>query len=97
MAKTPCSQAIESLMYTMVCTRANIAYAVSVVSMFMSNPGKLHQDAMKRVMRYLKSTLDHGLVYGKTKQEVSEIKGYVDSDFPRDLDRRKSILGYLFM
>ena len=52
---------------------------------------------MKRVMRYLKSTLDHGLVYGKTKQEFSEIKGHVDSDFARDLDSRKSILGYLFM
>ena len=42
MADIPYSQAIGSFMYAMVCTRANIAYAVSVVSRFMSNPGKFH-------------------------------------------------------
>ena len=52
---------------------------------------------MKWVMRYLKRTLDHGLVYGKSKQEVYEVRGYVDSNFAGDLDRRNSISGYLFM
>ncbi|KAH9762289.1 hypothetical protein KPL70_000762 [Citrus sinensis] len=97
MVDIPYSQAVGSLMYAMVCTRANIAYAVSVVSRFMSNPGKLHWDAVKWVMRYLKGTLDHGLMYGKSKHEVCEVRGYVDSDFAGDLDRRKSISGYLFM
>ncbi|KAH9697399.1 hypothetical protein KPL71_023589 [Citrus sinensis] len=78
-------------------SRADIAYAVSVVSRFMSNPGKLHWDAVKWVMRYLKGTLDHSLMYGKSKHEVCEVRGYVDSDFTGDLDRRKSISGYLFM
>ena len=81
----------------MVCTRADIAYAVSVVSRFMSNPGKLHWDAVKWVMRYLKGTLDHGLMYGKSKHEVCEVRGYIDFDFAGDSDRRKSISGYLLM
>ncbi|KAH9651033.1 hypothetical protein KPL70_026595 [Citrus sinensis] len=97
MADIPYSQAVGSLMYAMVCTRADIAYAVSIVSRFMSNPGKLHWDAVKWVMRYLKGTLDYGLMYGKSKHEVCEVRGYVDSDFAGDLDRRKSISGYLFM
>lgn len=97
MAEIPYSQAVGSLMYAMVCTRADIAYAVSVVSRFMSNPGKLHWDAVKWVMRYLKGTLDHGLMYGKSKHEVCEVRGYVDSDFAGDLDIRKSISRYMFM
>ena len=48
-------------------------------------------------MRYLKGTLDHDLMYGKSKHEVCEVRGHVDSDFAGDLDIRKSILGYLFM
>ncbi|KAH9779242.1 hypothetical protein KPL71_007654 [Citrus sinensis] len=91
------SKVVGSLMYAMVCTRADIAYAVSIMSRFMSNPGKLYWDAVKWVMRYLKGTLDHGLMYGKSKHEVCEVREYVDSDFARDLDRRKSIYGYLCM
>ncbi|KAH9680375.1 Integrase catalytic domain-containing protein [Citrus sinensis] len=76
MADIPYSQVVGSLMYAMVCTRADIAYAVNVVSRFMSNPGKLHWDAVKWVMRYLKGTLDHGLMYGKSKHEVCEVRGW---------------------
>ena len=40
MAKVPYASAIGSLMYTMVCTRPDIANAVGVVSRYISNPGK---------------------------------------------------------
>ena len=40
--KVPYASAVGSLMYTMVCTRPNIGYAVGVVKQFMSNPGKEH-------------------------------------------------------
>ena len=42
MSEVPYAQAIGSLMYAMVCTRADIAYVVSLVSRFMSDPGKEH-------------------------------------------------------
>jgi len=42
MSKVPYSSAVGSHMCTMVCTRPNIAYAVGVVSRFLSNPGKEH-------------------------------------------------------
>ena len=39
MAKVPYASALGSLMYTMLCTRPDIAYAVSVTIRFQSNPG----------------------------------------------------------
>ena len=42
MASIPYSSAVGSLMYCMVCTRPDIAHAVSTVSRFLSNPGKEH-------------------------------------------------------
>ena len=42
MSEVPYAQVVGSLMYAMVCTRADIAYAVSLVSRFMSHPGKEH-------------------------------------------------------
>ncbi|KAH9723409.1 Integrase catalytic domain-containing protein [Citrus sinensis] len=57
----------------------------------------VEEDAVKWVLRYLKGTLDHGLMYGKSKHEVCEVRGYIDFDFAGDSDRRKSISGYLFM
>ena len=42
MSKVPYSSAVGRLMYVMVCTRPDLAHAVSVVSRFMVNPGKEH-------------------------------------------------------
>ena len=42
MAKVLHASASGSLMYTMVATRPDIAYAMEVVSTYMSNPGKKH-------------------------------------------------------
>ncbi|KAH9781781.1 hypothetical protein KPL71_008610 [Citrus sinensis] len=97
MSKVPYDQAVGSLMYAMVCTRADIAYVVSLVSRFMSDPGKEHWDAVKWIMRYLRGTPDHVLMYRRLKQDENSIVEYVDSDFAGDLDGRKSMSGYLFM
>ena len=42
MSKVPYASAIGSLMYAMVCTRPDIAYAVGVASRYLANPGKEH-------------------------------------------------------
>ena len=36
-------------------------------------------------------------MYGMSKHDKNSVVGFVDSDFTGDLDRRKSIFGYLFM
>ena len=50
-------------MSVMNCTRPNIAYSVSKVSRYTSNPGVDHWKAIIRVLRYLRNTLNYGLHY----------------------------------
>jgi ATP-binding cassette subfamily B (MDR/TAP) protein 1 len=47
MTKVPYQSAMGNLMYAMVCTRPDIAYAVGVVSQFITNPGEAHWNAVK--------------------------------------------------
>ncbi|GJU26160.1 hypothetical protein Tco_1164781 [Tanacetum coccineum] len=47
MSKVPYANAVGSLMYLMVCTRPDIAYAVSVVSRYLANPGFVDSDYAK--------------------------------------------------
>jgi ATP-binding cassette subfamily B (MDR/TAP) protein 1 len=54
MSRVPYQSAVCSLMYSMVCTRPDIAYEVGVVSRFMTNPGEAHWNAVKWILRYLK-------------------------------------------
>ena len=50
----PYREAVGSLMYAVVRTQPDIAYAVSYLARFMANPGRTHWEAVKRVIRYLK-------------------------------------------
>ena len=93
MSQVPYSSAVGSLMYAMVCTRPDISQAVSVVSRYMANPGKVHWQAVKWIFRYLKGTVNTCLEFGRNSDILS---GYVDSDFAGDLDRRRSLTGYIF-
>lgn len=56
---------IESLMYAQVCTRLDIAFSVSLLGRYQSNPGQAHWIATKKVLRYLQRTKDYKLVYKK--------------------------------
>lgn len=47
MSKIPYASGVGSLMYAMVCSRPDLAYAVSMVSRFMANPGQEHWKALK--------------------------------------------------
>lgn len=94
MESVPYSSAVGSLMYSMIGTRPDIAYGVGLVSRFMSAPGQDHWNAVKWLMRYIRGTTDMALTFKKS--EVFEVKGYCDSDYASDLDRRRSITGYVF-
>lgn len=95
MSKVPYANAVGSLMYAMVCTRPDISHAVSVVSRYMSNPGKRHWEAVKWIMRYLRGSTDVSLIYDGNQASESVV-GYVDSDYAGDLDKRRSMTGYVF-
>ncbi|KAH9648557.1 hypothetical protein KPL70_025642 [Citrus sinensis] len=93
MSRVPYASAVGSLMFAMICTRPDIAQAVGAVSRYMANPGGKHWIAVKRILRYIRGTSDVALCYRGSEFTV---RGYVDSDFAGDLDKRKSTTGYVF-
>ena len=96
---------VGSLLYLASWTRIDIAFAVSELSRFVANPGKVHLEAAKRVFRYLKKTMHLGLVYQSPKTSLPNLPdvppntlwGYVDSDWAGCPDSRKSTSAYVFM
>ncbi len=89
----PYKAAVGSLMYAMVGTRPDLAFPVSMVSQFMSRAGPSHWMVVKRIMRYLKGTLDLKLCLGG--KDVS-LRGYCDADWGGDANERCSTTGYVF-
>lgn len=96
MSNVPYSSIVGSLMYAMMCTRANLSYAISLVSRYMHNSGKDHWEAVKWIIRYVKGTPDRGLVFDKDKVATYDVAGFVDSNYSGDFDRMRSISGYIF-
>ena len=86
--------AVGSLMYLSVSTRPDITYAVGNLARFCSKPTKAHWTAMKRVLRYLKGTVNYGIRY--SQKSSSDCVGFSDADWAGDIDDRKSTSGYLF-
>lgn len=79
----------------LVHTRPDIAYSVGIVSRFMERPTLLHQAAAKRILRYVKGTLDFGLIYSQDSDNEVLI-GYSDSDLAGNVEDRKSTGGMVF-
>ena len=86
--------AVGSLLYLSVATRPDIAFAVSNVAKYCAKPSKQHWIAVKRIMRYLKGTLNYGLRYASSHN--TQCVGFSDADFAGDIDDRKSTTGYMF-
>nr|GFA46938.1 hypothetical protein [Tanacetum cinerariifolium] len=91
MSKVPYANAVGSLMYLMVCTRPNIAYAVSIVSRYLANPGKSHWEAVKWILKYLRGTANVGLIYETNRNNHMDVTGFVDSDYAKDPDKGRCL------
>ena len=87
-------QLVGSLLY-LTLTRTDISYAVGVMSRYMQNPKKPHLEAVRRILRHVKGTIDYGLLY--KKGEDCKLVGYCDADYAGDHDTRRSTTGYVFM
>ncbi|XP_073039066.1 secreted RxLR effector protein 161-like [Primulina eburnea] len=96
MKDVPYSNAVGSIMFSMVSTRPDIAYGLGLISRFMSKPSREHWQAVKWLLRYLKETKKLKLVYSRSQQSTCEVIGYCDSDYAADLDKRRSLSGYVF-
>jgi len=74
--------------------KTNIIQVMRIVSQYLVNPGKEHWNIIKRILIYIKGTSDLALYYGGSELTV---RGYVDSDFTSDLEKKKSISGYVII
>jgi hypothetical protein len=83
---------VGSLMYLMVATRPDLAFAVGAVSQFMSNPAEEHHALVKRLLRYVQGTRNVGLELGGELQLTS----FCDADWASNEETRKSTTGYIF-
>ena len=80
-------------MYLMSCTRPDIAYAVSKLSRYTSNPGAEHWQGIIRVLKYLQFTCNYGLHYTRYP---SVLEGYSDTNWISDIKDSKSTSSYVF-
>lgn len=94
-SKYPYRELIGSLMYLAVGTRPDISHAVGMVSRFMENPTVAHEAAAKRIVKYIRKTINFGILYNCSKS--ARLKAYSDADYAGDIDTRRSTSGYVFL
>jgi len=85
-------QIIGSLLYIMLGTRPDIAFAVTKLAQFAANPSKEHLDKAKYILRYLAGIAKYALVYKGASNKG--LIAYTDSDYTADLVKRRSTTGY---
>jgi len=71
-------------------------YGVSLISRFMANPKSSHWLAAKIILRYIKGTIDFGILYKRGRRNAGLVS-YTDSNYAGDLDDQKSTSGFAFI
>ncbi|GJR82913.1 zinc finger, CCHC-type containing protein [Tanacetum coccineum] len=89
-----CFRVIGCLMYAITCTRPNIAFVVGKLSRYTSNPDTQHWQAIQRVLRYLKKTMDYRLVYSGYPLVL---EGYTDASWISNTEDNSSASGWVFL
>ena len=89
----PFRSAVGSCMYPMVCYRPDLAFTVSAVSRFLATPSNQSWVTVKRMLRYLKGTVNYGLFF--QKESTSGLVVYCDADYAANIDDRRSTSGVL--
>lgn len=92
--KPPYRELVGALMYLSVGTRPDISHAVSLLGQFNCSFGKSHWIAAKRVLRYLKDSMDLGLNFD-LRRKCDGLIGY--ADWGNCSNDRRSFMGYIFI
>ncbi|XP_070036279.1 uncharacterized mitochondrial protein AtMg00810-like [Nicotiana tomentosiformis] len=78
----------------LTCTIPDILFAVGVVSRFIEAPTSTHLKVARRILRYLKCTIDFGLFYSSSSD--FNLMEHCDNDYTGDIYDRKSTIGFVF-
>jgi Reverse transcriptase (RNA-dependent DNA polymerase)/gag-polypeptide of LTR copia-type/GAG-pre-integrase domain len=82
---------VGALQYATI-TRPDLTFAVNKASQFMHEPTEAHWQMVKRILRYVKGTLSHGLLF-KSAPNLS-LHAYCDADWAGCPDDRRSTTGF---
>lgn len=96
-SSTPCEnpshyRSLAGALQYLTFTRPDISYVVQQICLFMHAPREEHMHALKRILRYIQGTLDHGLhLYPSS---TTTLLSYTDADWGGCPDTRRSTSGY---
>jgi hypothetical protein len=93
MKGVPYSEVVGSVLWAVVVSRPDAAYAIGILAQFIQNPGLAHWEALKRLITYLGWTKDLWLTFGGRSETL--VRGYCDADWASN-KHRHSISGYSF-
>lgn len=93
--ETVCRQIIGCVMYAMLGSRPDLCNSISILSRYQNYGNYELLVLLKRVLRYIKGTIDLKLVYRKNSNSEL-VRGFVDADWGGDGITRKSTTGYCF-
>ena len=85
-------QSLTGALQYLTFTRPDISYAIQQVYLHMHYPREPHLAAVKRILRYLRGTLDLGLTLHHSLQQ--DLVVYSDADWVGCPDMRKSTSSY---
>ncbi|XP_026458611.1 uncharacterized protein LOC113359149 [Papaver somniferum] len=89
-------RSLEGALQYLTFTWTDIAYEVQQVCLFMHDPREPHMHALKRILRYLQGTINHGLFLSVST--ISGLTSYSDADWAGCPDSRRSTSGfYIFL
>ena len=91
MANRPYKELVGALAWLTLGTRPDIAFATSSLARFGHNPGLVHWDVGKRVVRYLRGTKQWRLTLEGTSPQIAVL---TDADWGGHRDDRRSIGAY---
>ena len=80
---------IGSLLY-LTASRPDISYSVGVCARYQVDPKESHMTALKRIIKYVKTTAEFGVWYSRDTNDV--LVGYSDADWAGNANDRKSTL-----
>lgn len=94
--KVPYQEAVGCLLYMANATRPDICYATSDVSRFNNAHSEPHWIAVKRILRYLRGTINFKLQFKKNPNKRL-VHAYCDADWGSEIDERKSRSGFVIL
>ena len=72
----------------------DLSFVFGHVSRYMQTPHESHWKAEKRILQYIRGTIQFGIHYSIGGEPL--LVGFIDSDWAGDLDDQKSTAGYVF-